>query len=129
MQARWLTPILLMSISCSDGRTGEQERPTENIFANSADEPGLNRSLPSAQAIIAAGDCEPPPCDDVGACARMPIAEVRDLQCLVGPSGETARCSFEMVPGIRSKQEQLRQTRRVTFHLRRHNGDTWCIGT
>jgi hypothetical protein len=129
MQIRWLTLILLLTMSCSDGRTGGNAVPAQNDPAKLADGRPRDGTPPSAQAIIAAEDCEPPPCDDVGACARLPIAEVRELQCLVGPSGDTARCSFRMIPGFGSRQDRLRRAERVAFSLRRRGGDSWCIGS
>jgi hypothetical protein len=129
MRMRWLTLILFAAMSCSEGGSGNGSFPADNAFANSGSDNPPDRTPPSAQAIIAATDCRPPPCDDAGACARMPIAEVRELQCRVSPTGDTARCSFEMVPAFESREERARQTARVEFSLRRRDGADWCIGS
>lgn len=59
----------------------------------------------------------------------MPIREVRDLQCRIGAAGDTADCSFVMVPDIGSSEYRLRQTGRVAYRLKRRNGDAWCIAS
>ena len=124
-----LTIIALLSVSCSDGRDVGDAHPANNPVPNSKASLLPGKTPPSAQAIIAAGDCEPPPCDDVGACARMPIVEVRDLQCRTGAAGDTADCSFVMVPDIGSGEYRLRQTARVVYSLKRRSGDAWCIAS
>ena len=119
-KAAMFLPLILLC-SCSEQSTGPVGRPNEVPGASSSSP--INRTEPSVRAIIAARDCEPPPCDDTGACARAMLSDVRNLQCEVDPSGAAARCAFQAVAQVGEGEGP----RAYSFDLRRRDGDNWCI--
>ena len=113
--------LLFVLASCSE-RAGETALPQRSGRA-AEPAPIVDMSPPSVEEIVSANDCVPPPCDDIGACMRAPMTDVRGLQCQLAEGGREARCEF----AARLDMSGGEDGRHFSLRLRRLESQDWCI--